>query len=75
MSTLYETEQYKDLVDDDVQLMQEGLIQADAVNTTETASTLLEAGTAFGYFTNLKPLLRGRRITRTFRTRSPLSTT
>lgn len=35
--------------------MQEGLIQADAVNTTESSTTLLSAGTAFGYFTNLKP--------------------
>ena len=52
---LYETEQYKDLVTTMYNWMQEGLIQADAVNTTETASTLLEAGTAFGYFTNLKP--------------------
>ncbi len=52
---LYETDQYKDLVTTMYNWMQEGLIQADAVNTTETASTLLEAGTAFGYFTNLKP--------------------
>lgn len=35
--------------------MQEGLIQADAVNTTETATTLQDAGTAFGSFVNLKP--------------------
>ena len=52
---LYETEQYKELVTTMYSWMQEGLIQADAVNTTETASTLMEAGTAFGYFTNLKP--------------------
>lgn len=52
---LYETEQYENLVTTMYNWMQEGLIQADAVNTTETASTLLEAGTAFGYFTNLKP--------------------
>ncbi len=52
---LYETDQYKDLVTTMYNWMQEGLIQADAVNTTETASTLTEAGTAFGYFTNLKP--------------------
>lgn len=52
---LYETDQYKDLVTTMYNWMQEGLIQSDAVNTTETASTLLEAGTAFGYFTNLKP--------------------
>lgn len=52
---LYETEQYKNLVTTMYEWMQEGLIQADAVNTTETSSSLLQAGTAFGYFTNLKP--------------------
>ena len=52
---LYETEQYEELVTTMYNWMQAGLIQADAVNTTETASTLMEAGTAFGYFTNLKP--------------------
>ncbi len=52
---LYETDQYKDLVTTMYNWMQEGLIQSDAVNTTETASTLMEAGTAFGTFTNLKP--------------------
>ncbi|MBO5069038.1 MAG: ABC transporter substrate-binding protein [Roseburia sp.] len=52
---LYETEQYKDLVTTMYRWKEDGLIQADAVNTTETASTLMEAGTAFGYFTNLKP--------------------
>ena len=52
---LYETEQYKDLATHMYNWMQEGLIQADAVNTTETSSTLMEAGTAFGYFTTLKP--------------------
>lgn len=52
---LYETEQYEELVSTMYSWMQQGLIQADAVNTTETASTLMEAGTAFGYFTNLKP--------------------
>ena len=52
---LYETDQYKDLATTMYEWMQEGLIQADAVNTTETATTLMSAGTAFGYFTNLKP--------------------
>ncbi|MGI5857430.1 MAG: ABC transporter substrate-binding protein [Candidatus Merdivicinus sp.] len=52
---LYETEQYKNLATTMYTWMQEGLIQPDAVNTTETASTLMEAGTAFGNFTNLKP--------------------
>lgn len=52
---LYETEEYKELATTMYEWMQEGLIQSDAVNTTETASTLLQAGTAFGYFTNLKP--------------------
>lgn len=52
---LYETEQYKELVTTMYNWMQAGLIQADAVNTTETASTLMEAGTAFGNFVNLKP--------------------
>ena len=52
---LYETDQYKNLVTEMYNWMQEGLIQADAVNTTETATTLMSAGTAFGYFTNLKP--------------------
>lgn len=52
---LYETEQYKELVTTMHGWMQEGLIQADAVNTTEAASSLMEAGTAFGYFSNLKP--------------------
>lgn len=52
---LYETEQYKNLVTTMYNWMQEGLIQADAVNTTETATTLMDAGTGFGTFTNLKP--------------------
>ncbi len=52
---LYETDQYKDLAKEMYAWMQEGLIQADAVNTTETATTLMSAGTAFGYFSNLKP--------------------
>ena len=52
---LYETDQYKNLAKTMYSWMQQGLIQADAVNTTETASTLMSAGTAFGYFTNLKP--------------------
>lgn len=52
---LYETDQYKDLVNMMYSWMQDGLIQADAVNSTETATTLLSAGTGFGYFTNLKP--------------------
>lgn len=52
---LYETKQYEDLTNTMYEWMQEGLIQADAVNTTEVSSTLLQAGTAFGYFTNLKP--------------------
>lgn len=52
---LYETKQYEDLANTMYQWMQEGLIQSDAVNTTETATTLLTAETAFGYFTNLKP--------------------
>jgi len=52
---LYATDEYKDLVTTMYTWMQEGLIQSDAVNTTETASSLLQAGTAFGYFTNLKP--------------------
>lgn len=52
---LYETEQYKNLVTTMYNWMQEGLIQADAVNTTETATTLQDAGTAFGSFVNLKP--------------------
>ena len=52
---LYETDQYKDLVNEMYSWMQEGLIQADAVNTTETYTTLMSAGTAFGGFTNLKP--------------------
>ncbi len=52
---LYETDQYKDLVTTMYNWMQEGLIQSDAVNTTETGSTLMDAGTAFGTFSNLKP--------------------
>lgn len=52
---LYETEQYKNLAIEMHDWMQEGLIQADAVNSTESANTLMTAGTAFGYFTNLKP--------------------
>ena len=47
---LYETEQYKNLVTTMYNWMQEGLIQADAVNTTETATTLMDAGTAFGSY-------------------------
>lgn len=52
---VYETEQYSDLANTMYQWYQEGLIQADAVNSTEVSTTLLSAGTAFGYFTNLKP--------------------
>ena len=52
---LYATEEYKKLTTTMYEWMQEGLIQSDAVNTTEVSSTLLKAGTAFGYFTNLKP--------------------
>lgn len=52
---LYETDQYRELAQEMYDWMQEGLIQADAVNTTESSTTLLSAGTAFGYFTNLKP--------------------
>lgn len=52
---LYETEQYKNLAATMYEWMQAGLVQSDAVNTTEVASSLLQAGTAFGYFTNLKP--------------------
>lgn len=52
---LYETPEYQELATTMYDWMQEGLIQADAVNTTETATTLLTAETAFGYFTNLKP--------------------
>ena len=52
---LYETEQYQNLVNTMYSWMNQGLIQADAVNTTETSTTLLTAETAFGYFTNLKP--------------------
>lgn len=52
---LYETDQYRELVETMYRWMQEGLIQADAVNSTETATTLMTAGTAFGAFTNLKP--------------------
>lgn len=52
---LYETEQYKKLVTTMYKWMQEGLIQTDAVNTTETATTLMTAETAFGNFSNLKP--------------------
>lgn len=52
---LYETDQYKDLVTTMYNWMQEGLIQSDAVNTTETGATLMDAGTAFGTFSNLKP--------------------
>lgn len=55
VSNLYETEEYKELATTMYNWMNEGLIQADAVNTTEVASSLLQAGTAFGYFTNLKP--------------------
>ena len=55
VSNLYESDLYKDLATEMYNWMQEGLIQADAVNTTETATTLMTAGTAFGYFTNLKP--------------------
>lgn len=52
---LYDTPEYKELATTMYEWMNEGLIQADAVNTTEVASSLLQAGTAFGYFTNLKP--------------------
>lgn len=51
----YETDTYKELVTRMHEWMGKGLIQADAVNTTESATTLLQAGTGFGYFTNLKP--------------------
>ncbi len=52
---LYETEEYEELVTTMYDWMQKGLIQADAVNSTEVASSLVQANTAFGYFTNLKP--------------------
>ncbi|MDL2233640.1 ABC transporter substrate-binding protein [Ruminococcaceae bacterium OttesenSCG-928-L11] len=52
---LFETQQYSDLANTMYEWMNEGLIQSDAVNTTEVSSSLLQAGTAFGYFTNLKP--------------------
>ncbi len=55
VGNLYESDFYKDLANEMYSWMQQGLIQADAVNTTEFASTLMTAGTAFGYFTNLKP--------------------
>ncbi len=55
VGNLYESDFYKDLANEMYSWMQQGLIQADAVNTTESASTLMTAGTAFGYFTNLKP--------------------
>lgn len=55
VKNLYETEEYAALATTMYEWMQEGLIQADAVNTTETSQSLLQAGTAFGYFTNLKP--------------------
>lgn len=55
VTNLYESEQYKNLAQEMYDWMQEGLIQADAVNSTESSTTLLSAGTAFGYFTNLKP--------------------
>ena len=55
VGNLYESDLYKDLANEMYSWMQQGLIQADAVNTTESASTLMTAGTAFGYFTNLKP--------------------
>ena len=49
---LYETEQYKNLCETMYDWMQKGLIQADAVNTTETASTLMTAGTALPLVTS-----------------------
>lgn len=52
---LFETEEYKAIAETMYEWMQEGLIQADAVNSTEVATTLLQNGTAFGYLTNLKP--------------------
>ena len=55
VSNLYESDLYIDLANEMYSWMNEGLIQADAVNTTESATTLMSAGTAFGYFTNLKP--------------------
>ena len=55
VENLYETDEYRDLATRMHKWMQDGLIQADAVNTTETATTLISAGTGFGYFTNLKP--------------------
>ena len=55
VGNLYESDLYIDLANEMYSWMNEGLIQADAVNTTETATTLMTAGTAFGYFTNLKP--------------------
>ena len=55
VGNLYESDLYKDLANEMYSWMQQGLIQADAVNTTESASTLMTAGTAFVYFTNLKP--------------------
>lgn len=52
---LYETDEYREIATVMHEWMQAGLIQADAVNTTETGTTLVAAGTGFGYFINLKP--------------------
>ncbi|MGG3284479.1 ABC transporter substrate-binding protein [Paenibacillus solani] len=52
---LYETDLYKDFITRTRKWYQNGLIMKDAINNTESAGTLMKAGSAFGGFANLKP--------------------
>lgn len=51
----FATDTYRSICDLHYRWAQEGLIMADASSNSETASTLIAAGTAFGYFHNNKP--------------------
>lgn len=51
----FATDTYRSICELHYRWAQEGLIMPDASSNSETASTLIAAGTAFGYFHNNKP--------------------
>lgn len=51
----FATDSYRSICELHYRWAQEGLIMPDASSNSETASTLIAAGTAFGYFHNNKP--------------------
>ena len=52
---LFETEEYKEFITRMRKWYNEGLIMADAVSNTESVGVMMQAGTAYGGFMNLKP--------------------